>query len=160
MKKLYTKKSHITGNGLYASVPFKRGDRISYIHGPIHVIRQSNPQQDKKTLDWIGVGRFSWIDTTHSIFRYINHSCEPNVYILGKRTVVALKDIAPNTEIVMDYSLSEADKTWSIACLCKSKECRGTVRSIGYLPKKIFSKYNPYISKNFKSVYRVETGIQ
>jgi hypothetical protein len=156
MVELYINKSKIAGKGLHVKTKVKKGQRVGYVHGPIVVFRKFNPQISKKMINWIGVGRFSWIDTSNSPFRYINHSCDPNVAIVGKRTVIAIKNIEANDEITMDYSLTEAEPGWQITCDCKSSECRKIITPISKLPKKVFNKHIEHIPENFKRIYYID----
>lgn len=155
MKKLHKAKSKINGVGLFSEQSYTEGDFIAYIDGPVQVIREHTPTLSKQTLNWIGVSKYSWINTDKSVFRYINHSCEPNVAQITKRKVVAIKDIPAGEELTMDYSLTEAEEDWEIAdCKCDSNLCRGKVVSIMKLPRKVFERKEQYIPEKFKSVYR------
>lgn len=156
MKKLYAEKrtSKINGVGLFATKAFKKGETVGYIDGPVEVIKEFTPTLSKNTLNWIGVGKKSWINTNNSPFRFINHSCEPNVAHVAKRKVVAVKNIALGEEMTFDYSLSEAEDGWVIAgCRCNTQTCRGTIMSITHLPKKIFNRKLNHIPKKFQQIY-------
>jgi SET domain-containing protein len=154
MKKLYVDESKIIGKGLFTSTDISKGDFIAYIHGPIHVIRKYTPELSKNTVNWIGVGKFSWINTDKSQFRFINHSCDPNVAQVTKRKMVAIKDISAGEELSFDYSLTESEEGWMIKnCSCKSENCRGKIEAITTLPKSVYRKKEKYIPKNFKSLY-------
>lgn len=150
----YKAKSGIDGVGLFTNQDYKRGDFIAYIDGPI-VVTKNNPRIISPEADnWIGVGRYSWINTNKSIFRFINHSCEPNVAQVSKRKVVAIKDISANSEILIDYSLTEAEEGWTIErCSCKSKSCRKKIGPIFSLNKNVYRKKSTYIPKKFKELY-------
>lgn len=156
MKKLTVHKSRINGSGLFAKENVRKGEVIGYIHGKIHVFKQFTPEISRKMLNWIGAGRYSWIETTDSPFRFINHSCEPNVVIITKRKVIALKDIKANDEIVMDYSLTEAEPNWSISCTCESQNCRKKIGPIQTVPVSRFKKLQTYIPKPFQKIYEVD----
>lgn len=153
MQEFYVKNSNIIGSGLYITQSVKKHKTVGYIHGEIHVFRKLTKEISLMMLNWIGIGRFSWIDTTKSPFRFINHSCNPNVAIVTKRKVVALRDIEANEEITMDYSLTEAEPNWQIECICKNKRCRHKIGPIGSLPLKTYKEYLPYIPKNFQKIY-------
>jgi len=154
MKKLHTKTSTINGVGLYSTVNIKKGETVGYIHGEIVVFREFTPKISKQMLNWIGVGRYSWINTDDSVFRFINHSCQPNVAIVTKRKVIAIKDIPRNEELMMDYSFTEAEPDWNIpTCSCKSANCRGNITPITKLSKHTYQKNKPHITKNFQRVY-------
>ncbi|MEM9336304.1 MAG: SET domain-containing protein-lysine N-methyltransferase [Patescibacteria group bacterium] len=158
MRRFKVTKSTIDGNGLFSTESIKKDSFVAYIHGPIHVFRTFTPEISEKMLDWIGVGRFSWIDTTNSPFRYINHSCEPNVAQISKRKVIAIKDISEGEELTMDYSLTEAEPGWGFPCNCKTKTCRKNIGPIFDLPIAHVRKMKPYIPKPFLKIYEIETG--
>lgn len=153
-KKFKISKSPIDGIGLRVNDSYKKGDFIAFIHGEKVVIKKFTPTLSKLGWNWIGVGRFTWINTDQSPFRYINHSCDPNVAIRGERTVFALKPITAGEEITMDYSLTECQDEWMIPkCRCGSTNCRKVIRSIQYLDKKVFVQKRPIIPKKFQNIF-------
>lgn len=153
MKKLTVQKSRINGSGLFTSEAIKKGETVGYVHGPTKLFKGFTPENAKQTLNWIGASRYTWIDTTHSPFSFINHSCEPNVAIVTKRKVIAMKNIAAGEELVMDYSFSEPGPDWEITCNCKSAHCRNKIGPISTIPKSTFKRYEQYIAKAFRSIY-------
>lgn len=159
IKNLFTKKSSTHGKGLFTKVSIKKGGFVAYIHGPIVSFKTLTPTISKNILDWIGVGRHSWIDTSTSPFRFINHSCDPNTVIVGQRKVIALKNIEKEEELTMDYSLTDAEEGWGLKqCFCGAKTCRHFIGPINTVPLNTYKKYLPYISKKFQKIYRVDTG--
>ena len=137
-KTLYSYKSKIHGNGLCLKEGAKKGEKIATISGDVHVFREITPEISKK---------------------YINHSCSPNVAIKGKRTVYALNDIPPKTEITMDYSLTEAEPGWGIKnCRCKTEKCRESIGPISSLPTTVFKSTKKIIPKNFQRIYYVDSS--
>lgn len=153
MKKFYISKSHINGSGLFVKKAYKKGEFIDYIRGPIKLVHKFEGELAEKSMNWIGISKFRWIDTTESPFRYINHSCEPNVAIKGEKTVYALTDIPADTEIHMDYSFTEADPDWSITCNCKAKNCRKHIGPVMSLTKNEFRKNQKIIPSKFQKVF-------
>ncbi|KKU75832.1 MAG: Nuclear protein SET [Candidatus Yanofskybacteria bacterium GW2011_GWA1_48_10] len=152
-RKVHIKESGIDGVGIFAKRNIKRHEGIAVIKGEL----VSHMVVDKKTSavgqNWIGVGKNKWINPT--IFAHINHSCDPNAGIKGSRTIVALKNIKKGEEIFIDYSITEEDALWVLnkKCQCGSKKCRKVIKSIQFLPKKVFDSYLPYIPKYFQKVY-------
>ena len=57
---------------------------------------------------------------------YMNHSCEPNVWMKDEVTLIARKGIDPGDELTTDYALFEAweDFVSSWDCACGSQFCR------------------------------------
>ena len=51
---------------------------------------------------------------------FMNHSCDPNVWMAGVVTLVARRDIEPGEELTVDYALFEAYEgfvgTWECVC--------------------------------------------
>lgn len=152
---LYIDKSQIIGKGLFSKCFIKKGQQIGIIKGPRTVVKKFVGPMIKKSLDWIGCGRYTWIVTDDSIFRFINHSCDPNAYIIGARTVRAARDIPAGTEITMDYSLTEADPDYLLpnVCTCKSHDCRKLIGSIFSLSQKQFKSKAVLINRRFKKIY-------
>lgn len=157
MNHLFLQKSKINGTGLHTSENIKKGVRVGLIHGEVEIIREWTPHLSKISPNWIGIGRYSWINTKNSPFRYINHSCEPNTYIVSKRTVVALRNISAGEEVTMDYSLTEADSGWSIEqCGCGAKTCRKKIGPITSLPVKFFKEKRHLVPENFQRIFLVD----
>ncbi len=147
-------RSHIDGVGLHVTQSYKKGQFIDYINGDKVVIKKFTPTLSKMGWNWIGTSRYTWINTDKSPFRYINHSCDPNVAIKGERTVYALKPIAVGEEITMDYSLTECQDDWFIPkCHCGSKNCRKIIRAIQYLDPTVFNQKRQAIPKRFQEIF-------
>lgn len=157
MDHLYLKASKINGKGLYTSKDIKKGERVGNIEGEVEIIRKWTTALSLKSPNWIGIGRYSWINTKNSPFKCINHSCSPNTYILGKRTVIALVDIKKDSEVTMDYSFTEADSGWNIyPCNCGSKNCRKNIGPITSLDINTFKNNISIIPENFKKLFLVD----
>ena len=153
MKQISVRVSLIDGKGVFADEFIKKGQKIQYINGK-RMKKVTKSSSDSKSIDhWIGVGRFSWIDTEGTPFRFINHSCEPNAAIMGTKTVVALQDIQKDDEITIDYSMTDADPHWGISCSCGTKNCREQIQAIYTVPEEVFKRHMPYISRNFQRLY-------
>lgn len=82
----------------------------------------------------------------------MNHSCNPNVKIIGGLIVVARNDIYKEDELTVDYSVVAAGDFWfEMECKCKSPNCRKIVTNSDWKNKKLFDKYYdewaPFIQK-------------
>ena len=58
-------------------------------------------------------------------FRFINHSCEPNVFIriaYGRAEFYALRNIPAGEELTCDYGVSHHDG--ALPCRCGAAKCR------------------------------------
>lgn len=62
--------------------------------------------------------RFPW--------RFLNHSCAPNVRLCG-RDWIALRPIAAGEEVAFDYATTEYRMATPFPCRCGSPGCRGQI---------------------------------
>jgi SET domain-containing protein len=93
------------GCGLYARIPFKKGEFVAEYTGT----RISTQRADELKTKYLFEIDARWtIDGSarSNIARYINHSCVPNCetdVIDDKIMIFALKDIAVGDELTFDY---------------------------------------------------------
>jgi SET domain len=118
-------KSDINGFGLFTSSGFAARDTVCQLRGPL------KRRPSRSLPNWIGIGPGLWIDPNLPL-QHINHSCAPNTAFGRNRKLYALRDITANEEITLDYSTTEADPKWSMACSCQSANCRKTLFAIQY----------------------------
>jgi uncharacterized protein len=103
-KRFVVKRTRI-GLGLFAAIPFSKGQRVIEYTGALI----SNDEADRKGGRYLFQVNSRWtVDGTgrENLSRYINHSCDPNcvAYSRGKRVIIyALRDIAPGEELSYDY---------------------------------------------------------
>ncbi len=152
--KIYIGKSKLDGKGLFAARKIKKGEIVFIIKGKkVKFLIDGEKQARIAGLNWVGIGKNEWIDPINHCI-YFNHSCNPNSGIKGTVTVVALRDIKKNEEVTFDYSLDEADIFWHLKCNCNNTNCRKIIRSIQFLPHKIFNQRINSIPKYFQQVYK------
>jgi hypothetical protein len=117
--------SEIQGMGIFARQSVTKGTAICTLEGPVKqtsIYTETHP-------NWIGIGKDQWIDPIPPL-DHINHSCEPNSALSDGLILRALRPIARDEEITMDYSTTEADFVWEMACSCGAPSCRKMLRSI------------------------------
>lgn len=153
-KEIYTAESKLNGKGIFTSRNIKKGGIVSSIKGKIITLAVIDERPPAYGPNWIGIGKNKWIDPVYP-FDTINHSCRPNVGIKGSKTVVAIKNIKKGKELLLDYSVTESDQQWKLdkKCKCCNKNCRKIIKSIQFLPKKIYNRYLPYIPNFLQKVY-------
>jgi ribosomal protein S18 acetylase RimI-like enzyme len=88
---------------------------------------------------------------------FINHSCDPNVWMADEVTQVARRDIARGEELTMDYAMIEADesdvKLWQ--CNCGSSLCRGRVTGADWrlpaLQSRYLGQFSPFLNRRIEA---------
>jgi hypothetical protein len=152
MKKLSVQQSKIEGKGIHVDEFVKKHEHIAYIQGTLKE-KISTSKADALSIPlWYGVSDILWIDPGTTIWRYFNHSCEPNCAIVGTKKVIALKNIKKGTELTFDYSMTDGDLLWCMSCICQAKTCRKQIRSIQLIPQKTFEWHMPFIPSYFQKL--------
>jgi len=77
---------------------------------------------------------------------YLNHSCEPNCVIRGKRRITALVRIDVGEEVTIDYSTNVGWDGFAMECNCGSPTCRKVIRSYHYLDDQQKRRYGACVS--------------
>ena len=134
------------GLGLFASEDIRKDEIVlDFSDGKVYYAEKGN-EFSKEIADFaIQFEERKWIDT-HSIGRFINHSCEPNCGIKGNFQIVAMRDIKKDEELTYDYEMTE-DSDWRMECLCGSGSCRKIIGAYGNMPQTIREKYKGYIAQ-------------
>ena len=154
MKKIYISKSGISGKGMFVGEDVKKGERIQYVDGKMKRKTFKSKEESSHADDWIGIGHNVWIDPTGKPFQFINHSCAPNAAIVGKKTLIALADIPKDTEIAMDYSMTEIhDPFWKLKCACGAANCRRVIYPLFKTPAEVFARHFPHIPPYFQRAF-------
>jgi hypothetical protein len=133
-KKVETKETQGSGNGLFAMEDIKKGDYIIEYVGRIVNKEQDNVYGMKiSDMDL-------WIDprkSTGCLAKYMNHSCEPNCNLeqwavdgLPRMCFFAIEDIKSGEELTFDYNweLKAVSKDMFVKsatkCKCWKPKCR------------------------------------
>lgn len=158
MKNVVVKESRINGKGVFSARNFKKDEEILEIDDS-HVVADPSTltkEQYEFELDYLADDKIVYMQIPE---RYINHSCEPNLYVKtinGVRKVFAMRDILKGEEIVFDYSIN-GHNDGTFKCHCGSKKCRGVYQGNFFkLPKTLQKKYLPYLDYWFVKQYKDE----
>ncbi len=137
--------SKIHGKGIFALNNVKKGDVIFKLPGVIVHREIKNEKESWRFVNWIEIAKNTWINPNRTSVRNFNHSCDPNAIITPQHTVRAIKPIAAGDEITFDYSLTDTDTYWKVACKCGAKRCRKVIGSVQSLPTRAFKAKRSYI---------------
>lgn len=155
--------------GAFASRTFGKGELVLEIDDSDVVPDRTEltPEQDKYEID-VFIDKDGNEKTTFmkSPERYINHSCDPNVYCKtdmknGIRQIYAGRDIRDGEELGWDYMINNWE-VWKIPldCNCGSKNCRKILEGNFFtLRKNIQRKYLPLLDEPFKQRFKKEIAL-
>jgi hypothetical protein len=150
--KLEDRKSRISGRGLFALMPIKKGE-IIFDFSSIKRQTINEAEANKKyssDFDYmlqISPNRFIVTVTAGQRKKYghVNHSCNPNCGIKNSVQIVAMRDIRPGEEITIDYAMSESSD-YSMKCDCGAKSCRKVVTGEDWKINELQGRYKGFFS--------------
>ena len=154
MINVVVRKTNKKGKGIFAAKNFKKGQIVLKMNTK-NTINLSQVKKlskdDKGHLGYTGNGRYFVMKSPE---RFLNHSCDPNVYDrIG--ILRAIRNIRKGEEICIDYSVSGFNK-WKMKCHCGSKNCRKIIHGeFKKLPVNLQEKYSKYLEKWYKKEFMV-----
>jgi uncharacterized protein len=159
------RESKIHGQGVFANEAFLKGDMVLEIDDSDPVLDRGSltPEQEIFIDVFVAVDgkqKTTWMKSPE---RFINHSCDPNTYVLtdlssGVRRVWALKNIRKGEELTWDYALNIWEE-WigPVPCNCGAESCRRIIQGNYFtLPSEIQRRYLPLLDEPFKRRFTKE----
>ena len=95
----------------------------------------------------------------NSVDDYINHSCDPNAWMIDEITVAARRDIHAGEEVTADLAMwwdpDEEGVSWE--CRCGAPRCRKIFTSRDWRRPELYERYGdhflPYINERIKRLH-------
>lgn len=138
------------GRGVFASKNFMQGDVICRVTGRV-VLDVDALKMSRYALNHMSaVSLHEWI-LVDPPMKYINHSCEPNVYEKDG-FVLAMRQISSGDELFFDYSINGVSNvdTWKMKCKCGNVSCRGVIYGDFFrLKNDLQKRYLPFLDSWF-----------
>lgn len=147
--------SPVHGRGLFAREPIAAGEPVIIWGGVIFTEADVNAGLTRPgstaQIDE-GVYLADERDELEAADYFLNHSCDPNLWLNDELTLTARRNIPAGEELTADYALWETDPRWTLSpCGCGAKSCRGTITGsdwqIKALQKKYRRHFTPYLNK-------------
>lgn len=155
------------GMGVFAAVPIAAGETVAVFGGFIVAISDLPSLQERVPQVHDVVQRIAYqisddlvVGPTHeeqfSPVEYLNHSCRPNCGFSSQLELTAMRDIAPDEEITMDYAMCITSSIFDMDCACGESNCRERVRATDWTIRALQDKYEgffqPYISRKILGI--------
>lgn len=149
--------SRIEGRGLFARAPILVGEVVVIWGGRLfsEAEYRAGKQREMSTVP-IGEGVYlgSFAHEPVLADEFMNHSCDPNVWLRDETTLVARRPIAIGHELTIDYALWETDPQWSMACWCYSVYCRRLITGNDWMLEELQYRYadhfSPYVQARIR----------
>lgn len=156
--KIEIKDTNNRGKGMFATEIISKGETV-IIWGGNYVNKEDaeKAKQDGKLVMQFDDDLFSIEERGESNAYFINHSCNPNVWMKDTFTLEAMRDINIGEELTVDYVLFETneDKISKWECRCGSENCRNIITGKDWKLPEIQEKYKghfiPFINKKISA---------
>jgi hypothetical protein len=145
--RLDLKDSPTHGRGLFANDLIRAGETVMIWGGTLYTAQELQDIRDGK----LQVAEFSYSFIEEGILLaappdgldyFINHSCDPNVWMEGRVTVVARRDIQAGEEIRGDYAVWECEQGYVLEpCNCASPQCRKRITGNDWILPELQERY-------------------
>lgn len=128
------KKSRVAGTGAYTLKAIAAKKKIGNMTGEIISYKEAQKRVKKQPGNVLFMVEFDNDDialdasVNSNELRFINHSCDPNVYMrraYRKVEYYALRNIKKGEELTCDYGETHHEGT--LPCKCGAKNCRGFI---------------------------------
>jgi uncharacterized protein len=151
--------SPIRGQGLFATAPIGAGEIIMIWGGDLY--SRADLKAKKVPLDT----SYSFIEEDlllaapgDGMDYFVNHACDPTVWMADEVTVVARRAIAPGEEITGDYAVWESTPAYIVApCRRGTALCRGRFTGDDWRRPDLHARYRghflPYISRRIARLH-------
>jgi hypothetical protein len=144
---------------MFATAPIEQGQVVNIWGGTV-LLTEKDIEGKKEADQWRAKG-YVWGTIGEGLYLarllgkgeedltdFINHSCDPNVWMQDEVTLAARRDIAVGEELTIDYAMFEGIEhcvgRW--ACRCGSELCRGTFTGRDWRRKDLQTRYRDHFS--------------
>lgn len=153
--RLEVRPSNLEGKGLYVREAIKVNELV-VIWGGI-MFTQDEIKSGKAKPHTVaeideGVYLAAPLNAPDSPDDFMNHSCDPNVWMQDEVTLIARRNIAAGEELTADYAFWSSDPDWLLQpCRCGSRLCRITITGADWKLQELQTRYrgrfSPYINR-------------
>ena len=169
--RLEIRRESIAGQGMFARSPIRKDEVVMVWGGHMYTTRdiEAGRVEPHSTVyigedTFLGAARGEYERERDDRGDFINHSCDPNVWMDDENTLVARRDIGEGEELTVDYAMFEGDeidvKPW--VCCCGSPFCRNTISGkdwlLGELQERYKDHFSPFINERIRRIKKGATS--
>lgn len=134
---LEVRNSPIHGKGVFTKEPIRKDTVVIKWGG---VVLTQDEFYSGKGLAHTNVGIDEGVflaepaDKEMTVDDYMNHSCNPNLWLIDEVTLVAKRDIEADEELTIDYAIELSDPSYAMKapCNCGAAHCRKQVTGLDW----------------------------
>ena len=145
------------GQGIFATDMIRAGEVVVIWGGDVYT------EEELPSLKLEGAWSYSIIDEGVYLFApadaqdyFINHACDPNIWMADEVTLIARRDIQPNEELRGDYALWEMEPDYRLEpCTCGSALCRTRITGNDWMQPELQTRYEnhflPFLNRRISA---------
>lgn len=119
---------------LHSRRSFKKGDVVCSFH--------AGQTLSEPTYLTVQTGKNEHITLDPDCLQYLNHSCDPNVFLdTDEKKLVCLRNIRAGEELTFFYPSTEWEMAQPFVCLCGSSQCLKLIQGASFLPLTVLRHY-------------------
>lgn len=154
--KITIQDSSVGGKGMFANNDIGKGESLVIWGGYTNRNEAEKAKEEGKLV-------MQWDDDLFSVEErgddegyFINHSCEPNIWMQDAFTLTSKRYIHEGEELTADYAMWEADENYvsKWECKCDSENCRKRITGKDWRLPELQERYkrhfSPLINKRIK----------
>jgi len=149
------RQSSIHGKGLFAAEPFTVGEVVIVFGGSLFFREDiAAGKANNRTLMQVNEDLWLGDPADHALGEdyFINHSCDPNLWITEGVNLISRREIIRGEEVTMDYATHFADASWTMKnpCNCGSKLCGRVITGRDWMLQDLQERYRGHFSSLLK----------
>jgi len=136
------------GMGSYAIEPIAKGTEVVGFGGSVTTrdILDTLPDDQQHRSIQVAGELYLTPSANREPGDMINHSCDPNLGLLGSMVLVAMRDIEVGEELTFDYATCDDSDYDEFDCLCGTTSCRGRITGQDWKLPELQEKYALWFS--------------
>ena len=160
------RQSPIHGKGMFATAPIKQGEVVNIWGGTLLLTEEDFrgrgvEEWRAKGYIWGTIGEGLYLAMMlgagkEDLTNFINHSCDPNVWMQDEVTLAARRTLAMGEELTIDYAMIEGSEDWVNIreCHCGSELCRGRCTGKDWRRRELQERYpnhfSPFVNERIR----------
>lgn len=145
-------KSRIEGFGLFAKCFIPQERLVLSLGGAIftlHEVRAGHVDPDSVTGfdEGLYIGQPIRRGFLKPAEDFLNHSCDPTLWLDGRTKLIARRDVSPGEELTVDYATWEIDHEWRLPkrCNCGAVNCRNEITGRDWKNSTLQERYGDHL---------------
>jgi SET domain-containing protein len=166
--RIEVRSSSIHGKGIFATAPIQQGEVVIIWGGTLFTledIHAGKAAEHSYAAIHEGVFLGHTCEQGNSADDFMNHSCDPNIWMVNEITWAARRNINTGEEVTCDCAMywgPDEDEPAEWECHCDSALCRKVFTTQDWQRTELHERYGchfaPYINEHISQLHEINKG--